>query len=214
MSKSNKKTVTAANITADSKAQNSAAPAHSAAAASIDWDAECNAIHAEAKRNGGDKGNKLVTVAKFLALATPAAQLVRSMIGPEGAKAVIEQSRNTLSKLPKLGQKLADGQAWCAQDQTAITARKKADASVACVGGVMLGESFPDAGMTATEVANAVKASGRYEGGASAQASAGLDVLTFAKIIARTGTTSRDQRYTVADRDALRVLTYGQPVKG
>lgn len=194
----NKPAATVASVAAASK------PQQSAQAVQLDWNAEAEAMRAAGKKQGGSMGDQLDKLGKFIATDDKAALTLRSWAGPLGAQAFISSNRNCLAKLRKLAEKVTTRSAWCEQPQLDKGQQRKADASIAAVGTVLLALPADSKGISGADVARAIK--GRYDGGAPAQAGASLDALKFAGIIEQEREGGRGALYSVRDSKTLRVL--------
>lgn len=172
----------------------------------LDWATERAILEAHAKQTAtGSMAVQVARVAAYMGTGKPGVPVLQGWCGQEGARAVINSNRNALAKLPRLADKVAEGQAWSVPSAEEVASRRAVDASLACVGRFVLG--LADGSQFAKKDAEAaVKVSGRYVGGAGAQVGASMDALTFAGILTREAASGNGGRYKLADRKALAAL--------
>lgn len=164
----------------------------------LDWNTETEKMQQAAKEKPGSRGDWLGKVAGIMSTESPASLILReaaSRTGENrvyGAQAVIELSRNVLSKLPKLAQCVASGTAYCSHD--ALSKSRTEDASVP-VALTALGAG------NVRQKAIVADASGRYAGGGNAQMPAALGALEFFGIVQRkqVGEGVRNAEYEIID---------------
>lgn len=179
--------------------------------AQLDWNAERAILAAHAKTTAtGSMATQIARVATYMGTDKPGVAVLQGWCGQEGARAVINSNRNALAKLPRLADKVAEGMPWSVLSAEEVASRRAVDASLASVGRYILGQQ-DGAQFSKKDAEDALKASGRYIGGAGAQTGAAMDALTFAGIITREAASGNGGRYKLAQRTTLAALVPSVP---